>query len=264
MTLTTTSDEMSGVDSSGSDCPQAHETPRFLKLSSWLSMTYKEKDAPSIRTARLWARTGLIEPKPEKHGRDYFVHPSARYVHSLRQKQRGLTLIELTLSLVIGSIIVAGAIAYGSIVIRDSRISDEASRLRSLSTRIDNAFSGRVANYSLLATNGNQFAINNIGLQGIFSVSGTSIKGTFGDITVGTGADGPSAAANSSYRITYAAGALDRSQCLSLTTTAGPLFQVAYVGASQVKAANQSTVNVALAQTACTAGGAVIFGGYIN
>lgn len=246
------------------DSRESTVSTRFLKLSSWLSQTYKDKDAPSIRTARLWARSGLIEPKPEKHGRDYFVHPNARYVHTLRQKQRGLTLVELTLGLVIGSIIVAGAIAYGGIVIRDSRIADESSRLKTLATRIDNAFAGRIANYSLLATNGNQFVINNIGLQGIFTVSGTSIKGTFGDISIGTGTDGPSAAANSSYRITYASGLLDRGQCLSLVTSAGPHFQVAYVGASKVKAADKANVDVDLANTACTAGGAVIFAGYIN
>lgn len=246
------------------DSSDSKGTVRFLKLSSWLDLNYKEADAPSIRTARLWARSGLIEPKPEKHGRDYFVHPNARYVHTTRHKQRGLTLIELTLSLVIGSIIVVGAIAYGGIVIRDSRISDESSRLKSLATRIDNAFAGRVANYNLLATNGNQFVINNIGLQGIFTVNGTSIKGTFGDITIGSGNDGPSATANSSYRITYASGLLDRGQCLSLVTTAGPHFQVAYVGASKVKAADKANADVALANTACTAGGAVIFAGYIN
>lgn len=264
MTINSTQTVTSMDDAPAKDGTPSHNGPKLLKLSSWLTSTYKENDAPSIRTARHWARSGLIEPKPEKHGRDYFVHPNARYVHASRQQQRGLTLIELTLSLVVGSIIVVGAIAYGSIVLRDSRISDESSRLKSLSTRIENAFSGRVANYSLLATNGNQFVINNIGLQGLFSSSGTTITGTFGPVTIGAGADGPSAAANSSYRITYSAGVLDRSQCMSLITAAAPNFKVAYVGASQVKAANQASANVALAETACTAGGAVIFGGYIN
>lgn len=52
--------------------------PRLITLESWLQATYGE-DAPSILTARRWAREGRIDPAPKKHGRAYFVEPAATY-----------------------------------------------------------------------------------------------------------------------------------------------------------------------------------------
>jgi hypothetical protein len=51
---------------------------KLISLKRWLVNVYGD-DAPSIDTARRWVRAGKILPKPEKHGRDYFVHPDARY-----------------------------------------------------------------------------------------------------------------------------------------------------------------------------------------
>lgn len=50
----------------------------LITLERWLQLTYAD-DAPTIDTARKWARKGKIYPQPEKHGRSYFVHPHARY-----------------------------------------------------------------------------------------------------------------------------------------------------------------------------------------
>lgn len=49
-----------------------------VRLETWLAQTYGN-DAPDIATARRWCRDGKIYPRPEKHGRAYYVHPEARY-----------------------------------------------------------------------------------------------------------------------------------------------------------------------------------------
>lgn len=59
--------------------PTAALRPQLIKLSRWLDATYRE-DAPRIETARRWARDGNIHPSPIKHGREFFVQPSAVYV----------------------------------------------------------------------------------------------------------------------------------------------------------------------------------------
>jgi hypothetical protein len=52
---------------------------KLVSLESWLRLTYGG-DAPSIKTARRWARESRICPAPQKHGRTYFVPPDARYI----------------------------------------------------------------------------------------------------------------------------------------------------------------------------------------
>jgi Excisionase-like protein len=58
-------------------------TGKLISLETWLRMTYGE-DAPTIHTARRWAREKRIVPAPQKHGRTYFVRPDARYVDPLQ------------------------------------------------------------------------------------------------------------------------------------------------------------------------------------
>lgn len=50
---------------------------KFITLEAWLELTYGT--AVSIGTGRRWCRENRITPKPEKHGRTYFVTPDARY-----------------------------------------------------------------------------------------------------------------------------------------------------------------------------------------
>lgn len=54
---------------------------KLVSIETWLAQTYGD-DAPAIDTARRWCREGKIYPKPEKHGRSYFLTPSARYTES--------------------------------------------------------------------------------------------------------------------------------------------------------------------------------------
>ncbi len=51
---------------------------RLITLEAWAEATYGES-SPHINTLRRWARDLLIMPAPEKHGRTYYVSPSARY-----------------------------------------------------------------------------------------------------------------------------------------------------------------------------------------
>lgn len=56
----------------------AAATP-MITLEEWLATAYGDS-RPSILTARRWCRNGNIWPKPEKHGRAYYVRADARYI----------------------------------------------------------------------------------------------------------------------------------------------------------------------------------------
>ncbi|WP_312939443.1 excisionase [Stutzerimonas balearica] len=66
----------------------------LLTLEEWAKQTYETP--PTLNTLRRWARDGFIYPAPEKHGRSYFVSPSARYIEPrTRFRPDGsLTLVE--------------------------------------------------------------------------------------------------------------------------------------------------------------------------
>lgn len=53
--------------------------PRFMTLKAWAQAQYGE-DAPTMNTLRRWCRDLKIYPFPKKHGRTYFVLPTAQYV----------------------------------------------------------------------------------------------------------------------------------------------------------------------------------------
>ena len=52
---------------------------RLLTLESWAAAEYGD-DAPCATTLRRWVKEGHISPRPEKHGRAFFVKPGAVYV----------------------------------------------------------------------------------------------------------------------------------------------------------------------------------------
>ncbi len=58
--------------------PKSQSMTRLMSLSRWLHQTYGP-DAPTMETARRWAREGRISPSPIKCGREYFVAPHAAY-----------------------------------------------------------------------------------------------------------------------------------------------------------------------------------------
>lgn len=53
---------------------------RRISLEDWVDSNYAPTCAPSLNTVRRWVRENRIAPAPEKQGRSYFFHPSARYV----------------------------------------------------------------------------------------------------------------------------------------------------------------------------------------
>lgn len=52
---------------------------KLMTLEEWAAAVYGAQ-SPHIDTLRRWAREARIYPAAEKHGRTYFVTPSARYV----------------------------------------------------------------------------------------------------------------------------------------------------------------------------------------
>lgn len=53
-------------------------TAKLIPLHHWAKLTYGDA-APCSNTLRKWARGDKITPPAEKHGREYFVSPDARY-----------------------------------------------------------------------------------------------------------------------------------------------------------------------------------------
>lgn len=54
-------------------------TAKLITLKSWAISIYGDA-APKMPTLYKWAKKALIYPVPQKHGRDYFVDPEARYM----------------------------------------------------------------------------------------------------------------------------------------------------------------------------------------
>lgn len=65
-----------------------------LTLAEWAADHFRSP--PSANTLRRWAREGLINPKPIKHGRNYYVEQNAHYLAQKREAKRtvGGSLIE--------------------------------------------------------------------------------------------------------------------------------------------------------------------------
>lgn len=59
---------------------KAISTAPLISLATWIGILYSPADAPCLTTVRRWVRAKRISPAPEKQGRSYFFHPSARYV----------------------------------------------------------------------------------------------------------------------------------------------------------------------------------------
>lgn len=237
--------------------------PGLIKLSTWVERTFKDK--PSMVTARRWARTGAISPKPELHGRDYYVVPTAVHIQTRRlSKQSGVGLLEFVLALTLSLVVVTGVVGFSNVAINSSKIQDEASRLRTLADKLEDSFVASTSNYSSLATNGNTFVVNNIGLQSVFDVSGSTLRGSYAPVSVGSTSDGPGGAANSAYSISYAASSLDTSNCINLVTAAASRFKVVKIGSSVAKSAADAGPDMAIVSNACVLNGQVSFIGYIN
>ena len=54
-----------------------------ITLDAWARQHYDPP--PSIRTLRRWAKSGYIQPQPQKAGRIYMVDPDAQYIKQTAQ-----------------------------------------------------------------------------------------------------------------------------------------------------------------------------------
>ena len=50
----------------------------LVTLDTWIEINYEEP-RPSSYTARRWVKNGNITPRPQKHGRSYYLRPDAQY-----------------------------------------------------------------------------------------------------------------------------------------------------------------------------------------
>lgn len=57
----------------------APSTPALITLTQWRERNFAP-GAIHANTVRTWAAKKLIFPAPVRHGRDYYVEPTARYV----------------------------------------------------------------------------------------------------------------------------------------------------------------------------------------
>jgi hypothetical protein len=69
-------------------------TMSMITLERWAALTYGEA-APHTNTLRRWAREARIYPVPQKHGRQYYVQPDARYMTSAVSTQAGQLLARI-------------------------------------------------------------------------------------------------------------------------------------------------------------------------
>lgn len=50
-----------------------------ITLPTWLAQNYGADDAPTLNTARRWAKTKKLTPPALKEGRTYYVYAHTRY-----------------------------------------------------------------------------------------------------------------------------------------------------------------------------------------
>jgi hypothetical protein len=66
---------------------------RLVSLATWAAAEYGD-DAPDVRTLQRWAKSGQILPVPEKHGKQFFCVPSARYCDRQSRRAGRRSLVE--------------------------------------------------------------------------------------------------------------------------------------------------------------------------
>lgn len=157
-----------------------------------------------------------------------------------KAKSRGIGLLEFTLALVLGLVVLFGVISLYKSSSQSSQIASEASALQSLTVGVKALFPG-AATYTGLSAEmlikANKVPTN--------MIDGTGLKHAWGSaVTVAADATG-------GYNITYAA--VPSSACIELVSAVGANYNRSTVGSTVVKSASQTAVDVAQATTACTA-----------
>lgn len=55
---------------------------KYVRLREWADSQFGDLAPKCDETLRRWARDGKIIPRPRKIGRDYAVHPGAKYINT--------------------------------------------------------------------------------------------------------------------------------------------------------------------------------------
>lgn len=156
-----------------------------------------------------------------------------------RKNQKGLTLVELILTLALAGLILFGIFSAYSSAKQSSNIKAESTGLQTLVAGVRSLYPGS-PNYTGVGA----AQLITAGKAPQSMVNGTALRNVWG------GAITVAANATAGFDVTYAA--VPTSSCIEIITTVGPSFNVVAIGATTVKAAD-AEVNVATATTACSA-----------
>lgn len=159
---------------------------------------------------------------------------------SLRNKaQRGMTLIELTLVLVVGGLIIFGALSQFRSTNQSGQVSNEAKAAQAIIAGVRSLYPG-LSTYTGLSE-AQLISANKVPTS---MVHGTALKHSWnGAVTVA-----PNGTAG--FDITYAA--VPSASCIEFVSSIAAGFNTVKVGATTVKATN-AALDSAATTTACTA-----------
>lgn len=165
--------------------------------------------------------------------------------------QRGFTLIELGIVVVIGSILLAVALTIATTVLADNRANDELKEVPLIVTRIQKLYNNRSSFLGLTTT----LAIAQNAFPGNRVTSATTVTNRWGGAitvlpaTIATAADGVAA--------TYTQ--VPKSECLAVVPQLDSVVRTVTVGGTAVKADGAATDLTALGTQCATAPTTVVY-----
>lgn len=162
---------------------------------------------------------------------------------SLKKRQRGMTLIELTLVLVLGGLVIFGALSMFRSANQSSAVSNETKNVQSIIAGVRALYPGQTT-----YTGVTQSMLITANKVPTVMVNGTNLRHSWNDaVTVAVNA-------TAGFDITYAN--VPTAACIELVAAVANGFNTVTVGSTQVKAAN-ANVNQATTATACAGAAAV-------
>lgn len=159
-------------------------------------------------------------------------------------RQRGMTLLETVLVLVIGLVLVFGILSFSKSTSQSASVFNETKALQAVTAGVKTLYPGSSVYTGLTASmliTGNKVPTN--------MVNGTSLKHSWGDaVTVAPDA-------TQGYNITYVN--VPTAACLEFTTAVGSNYNRTTVGSTDVKTPTTTTVDAAATEVACKANATV-------
>ena len=163
-------------------------------------------------------------------------------------KQSGFTLIELSIVIAIGLLLILAGLAFGPALMLSSRVSSETQNIGMLISSTRNLYQGRYANLTTAK-------IIQYNLAPTALVNGTALAGNWGTITLTPGAL-TGAAANTALQVTLAN--ILQPACIQLAPALlGTADELDVGGSSNLKSANTPNPARDTVTDACGTGGAV-------